>query len=303
MSQQQRDFIDTLMRNSPLDLGGDIAEQRVLLHQLLTSEPLPDDVVVTPDTLGGVPVLSVEIAGQRQEGTILYFHGGGYAMGSAEASVGLASDLGRRSHMRVVTVDYRLAPEHPFPAAPDDAIAAYRELLAREGDSARIAIAGESAGGNLAVVALLRIRDAALPQPFAAVVMSPWTDLAGTGLSSTTKAGVDPALTASGLLTRARDYLGDLDPASPTASPIYADLTGLPPLLIQVGSNEILLDDATRLATRAAADNVAVTLDVVPEVPHVFQAFAAHLDEADDALDRAGTFLLSLRAERARAAA
>jgi epsilon-lactone hydrolase len=303
MSQQQRETIDTLMRNSPLDLGGDIAEQRVLLHQLLTSEPLPDDVVVTPDTLGGVPVLSVEIAGQRQEGTILYFHGGGYAMGSAQASVGLASDLGRRSHMRVVTVDYRLALEHPFPAAPDDAIAAYRELLAREGDSARIAIAGESAGGNLAVVALLRIRDAALPQPFAAVVMSPWTDLAGTGLSSTTKADVDPALTASGLLTRARDYLGDLDPASPTASPIYADLTGLPPLLIQVGSNEILLDDATRLATRAAADNVAVTLDVVPEVPHVFQAFAAHLDEADDALDRAGTFLLSLRAERARAAA
>jgi epsilon-lactone hydrolase len=303
MSQQQRETIDTLMRNSPLDLGGDIAEQRVLLHQLLTSEPLPDDVVVTPDTLGGVPVLSVEIAGQRQEGTILYFHGGGYAMGSAQASVGLASDLGRRSHMRVVTVDYRLALEHPFPAAPDDAIAAYRELLAREGDSARIAIAGESAGGNLAVVTLLRIRDAALPQPFAAVVMSPWTDLAGTGLSSTTKADVDPALTASGLLTRARDYLGDLDPASPTASPIYADLTGLPPLLIQVGSNEILLDDATRLATRAAADNVAVTLDVVPEVPHVFQAFAAHLDEADDALDRAGTFLLSLRAERARAAA
>lgn len=303
MSQQQREFIDTLMRNSPLDLGGDIAEQRVLLHQLLTSEPFPDDVVVTPDTLGGVPVLSVGIAGQRQEGTILYFHGGGYAMGSAEASVGLAADLGRRSHMRVVTVDYRLAPEHPFPAASDDAIAAYRELLAREGDAARIAIAGESAGGNLALVALLRIRDAALPQPFATVVMSPWTDLAGTGLSSTTKADVDPALTASGLRTRAGDYLGDIDPESPTASPIYADLTGLPPLLIQVGSNEVLLDDATRLAARAAADDVAVTLDVVPEVPHVFQAFAAHLDEADDALDRAGTFLLSLRGESAREAA
>lgn len=303
MSQQQREFIDTLMRNSPLDLGGDITEQRVLLHQLLTSEPLPDDVVVTPDTLGGVPVLSVEIAGQKQEGAILYFHGGGYAMGSAEASVGLASDLGRRSRMRVVTVDYRLAPEHPFPAAPDDALAAYRELLAREGDSARIAIAGESAGGNLALVALLRIRDAALPQPFATVVMSPWTDLAGTGLSSTTKADVDPALTASGLRTRAGDYLGELDPATPNASPIYADLTGLPPLLIQVGSNEVLLDDATRLAVRAAADNVAVTLDVVPKVPHVFQAFAAHLDEADDALDRAGAFLLSRRGEAARQAA
>ena len=293
MSQQQREFIHTMMRNSPLDLGGDIAEQRVILEQMLTSEPIPADVIVTPGTLGGVPVLSIDIEGQQSEGTILYFHGGVYAMGSARASVGLAADLGRRSHMRVVTVDYRLAPEHPYPAAPNDAMAAYRGLLETEDASSRIAIAGESAGGNLAIVTLIGIRDAGLPLPFAGVLMSPWTDLAGTGESSITKAEIDPALTALALRIRAHDYLGDFDPTSGTVSPIHADLTGLPPLLIQAGSYEILMDDATGLAAKAAADNVAVILDIVPEVTHVFQAFAAHLEEADDALNRATAFLRS----------
>lgn len=291
MSQHQRDAINTMMTNSPLDLGGEITEQRAILYQLLTANPLPDDVIVSPIALGAVPTLSVEIDGQTPEGTVLYFHGGVYAMGSARASIGLASELARRAHMRVVTVDYRLAPESPYPAATEDALAAYRGLLEAEGDSARIAIAGESAGGNLAVVTLVSIRDSALPTPFGAVLMSPWTDLAVTGESSTTKAEIDPALTAQALRTRARDYLGELDPASATASPIYADLTGLPPLLIQAGSHEILLDDATRLAAKAAADNVAVILDITPEVPHVFQAFADLLDEGDEALDRAAAFL------------
>lgn len=136
-------------------------------------------------------------------------------------------------------------------------------------------------------------RDAAQPTPFAGVLMSPWTDLAVTGESSITKADIDPALTAPALRTRARDYLGQLDPASAIVSPIYADLTGLPPLLIQAGSNEILLDDATRLAAKAAADNVVVILDITPGVPHVFQAFADLLDEGNQALDRAATFLHS----------
>lgn len=293
MSQQQRELINTMMTNSPLDLGGDVAEQRVILTQLLTAHPLPEDVIVMPITLGGVPALSIEIDGQAPEGTVLYFHGGVYAMGSAQASVGLASDLGRRAHMRVVTVDYRLAPEHPYPAAPEDAIAAYRGLLEDEGSATRIAIAGESAGGNLAIVTLLSIRDAALPMPFAGVLMSPWADLAGTGESSVTKAQLDPALTAPALRIRAHDYLGGLDPASALVSPIYANLTGLPPLLIQAGSHEILMDDATRLAAKAAADNVAVTLDITPEVPHVFQAFAGLLDEGYEALNRAAHFLRS----------
>jgi epsilon-lactone hydrolase len=291
MSQHQRDALNSLMIDSPLDVGGDITDQRVVLNQMLTAHPLPDDVVVSPLTLEGVPALSVEIDGQASDCTVLYFHGGVFAMGSAQESLGLASDLARRANMRVVTVDYRLAPEDPYPAAADDAIAAYRGLLDAEGDSARIAIAGESAGGNLAMVTLLSIRDSALPMPFAGVLMSPWSDLAVTGESSTSKADIDPALTAPALRTRARDYLGELDPASPLVSPIYADLTGLPPLLIQAGSHEILLDDATRLAAKAAADDVAVTLDITPEVPHVFQAFAGMLDEGDEALDRAAAFL------------
>jgi monoterpene epsilon-lactone hydrolase len=291
MSQTQRDAIATMITNSPLDVGGDVTEQRVVLNQLLTAHPLPDDVLVSPITLGGVPALSIEIDGQASDGTVLYFHGGVYAMGSAQASTGLASELARRAHLRVVTVDYRLAPESPYPAAPEDAFAAYRGLLDAEGDTAPIAIAGESVGGNLAVVTLVSIRDSALPTPFAAVLMSPWTDLAVTGESSITKADIDPALTAPALRTRARDYLGDLDPASAIVSPIHADLTGLPPVLIQAGSHEILLDDATRLAAKAAADNVAVILDITPEVPHVFQAFAGLLEEADRALDRASQFL------------
>jgi monoterpene epsilon-lactone hydrolase len=297
MSQQQRDAINSMMGNSPLDLGGDIAEQRLILNQLLTAHPLPQDVITSPIALGAVPAISIEIEGQASEGTVLYFHGGVYALGSAQASIGLASNLARSAHMRVVTVDYRLAPESPYPAAPDDALAAYRALVELEGETARIAIAGESAGGNLAVVTLVSIRDAQLPMPFAAVLLSPWVDLAVTGDSSVTKADIDPALTAPALRTRARDYLGGLDPASPAASPIYADLTGLPPLLIQVGSYEILLDDATRLAAKAAADDVAVILDVTPGVPHVFQAFAALLDEGRDALDRAAAFLRGHRSD------
>lgn len=291
VSQEQRELINTILANAPLDLGGDVAEQRIVLHDLLTAHPAPDDVLVSPLTLGGVPALSIDIAGQESEGTILFLHGGVYAMGSAEASIGLASDLGRRAHMRVVTVEYRLAPENPYPAAPDDAIAAYRGLLGVEGNSARIAVVGESAGGGLAVSTLVNIRDAGLPMPFAGVVMSPWADLAVAGESSTTKATIDPTLTSSALRTRARDYLGDLDPESPSVSPIHADLTGLPPLLVQAGSYEILLDDATRLAAKAANDNVAVTLDITPEVPHVFQAFAGLLDEGSKALDRAAAFL------------
>jgi monoterpene epsilon-lactone hydrolase len=293
MTQDQRDQLNTIMANSTLDLGGDVTEQRVILNDLLTSHSLPSDVNVQPVSLGGVAALSVQIVGHQPQGTILYFHGGVFAMGSAQASLGLASELGRRAHMRVITVDYRLAPDNPYPAAADDAFAAYRGLLAIEGDATKIALVGESAGGNLALITLLGIRDATLPMPFAAVLMSPWTDLAVIGDSATTKADVDPALTVRALQTRAKDYLREVDPASAEVSPIHADLTGLPPLLIQVGSHEILLDDAIRLAAKAAADDVQVILDVTPQVPHVFQAFAAILDEGHNALNRAAVFLRS----------
>jgi epsilon-lactone hydrolase len=291
MTQQQREAVDGMLRTSPFNPAGDLREQRPLFETMMTAVPVPGDVVTTRGQLGGVPVISVEIPGVTTGGVILYFHGGFFAIGSAATSVGLAADLARAAGMRVVTVDYRLAPEHPYPAAPDDAMAAYRALLESGQDVARLAIAGESAGANLAAVTLAAIGRAGLPQPASAVLMSPWADLAGTGDSLTTKADVDPVITADAVRVRARDYLGDADPSDPAVSPIYGSLAGLPPLLIQSGSHEVLLDDAIRLATRAAHDDVAVTLDVTPGVPHVFQAFAAILDEGDAALTRAGAFL------------
>jgi len=291
MTQLQREAIDGALRASPLDLGGDPLEQRPLFEQMVTAVPIPDDVITTPGHLGGVPVISLEMARLPTEGIILYFHGGAFAIGSASASVGLAADLARKAHMRVITVEYRLAPEDPYPAASLDAMSAYRALLDGGQNVARVAVAGESAGANLAIATLLGASRAGLPQPASAVLMSPWVDLAVTGQSATTRAALDPALTVRSLRLRAEDYLRGTDATSGSVSPIYADLTGLPPLLIQVGSHEILLDDATRLATKAAADDVEVTLEVVPGVPHVFQAFAAHLDEGEAALQRAGTFI------------
>jgi acetyl esterase/lipase len=238
-----------------------------------------------------VPVIYVDIPGTTTDGVILYFHGGFFAIGSAATSVGLAADLARQARMQVVTVDYRLAPEHPYPAAPHDAMTAYRALLDSGQDVAGVALAGESSGASLAVVTLAAIGRAGLPQPTSAVLMSPWADLAGAGQSITSKADVDPIITDNAVRVRGRDYLNGADATDPSVSPVYGSLAGLPPLLIQAGSHEILLDDAIRLAARAAYDDVAVTLDVVPGVPHVFQAFAAILDEGEAALTRAGGFL------------
>ena len=291
MSKYQRDTIDQMLRDAPFDLGGDVSVQRPLLEQMLTGPPLADDVRTTPGELGGVAVIFIEIADTEPTGVIFHVHGGGFALGSAASSVGFVSDLARKAGMNAVTVDYRLAPEHPFPAALEDVTAAYQALLERESAGTQIVVTGESAGGNLALELVIAGKEHGLEMPAAMALFSPMTDLAVTGESFTTKAGVDPNITAAAIRTRAKDYLNGTDPKDPLVSPIYADLTGLPPMLIQAGSHEALLDDATRLATRAAADDVAVTLDITPDVAHVFQAFAAVLDEGDEALSRAATFL------------
>ena len=293
MSRHQRDAIDQMLRDAPFDLGGDVLLQRPLLEQMLTGQPLADDVYTTSGELGGVPVIFVEISETGPNGLIFHVHGGGFALGSAASSIGFASDLARKAGMSAVTVDYRLAPEHPYPAALSDVVAAYQALLEREGPHARIVLSGESAGGTLALELLIAARQRGLVMPAAAVLFSPMTDLTVSGDSFTTKADVDPNITAAAIQRRVNDYLTGtgIAPADPLVSPIFADLTGLPPLLVQAGSHEVLLDDATRLGTRAAADDVAVILDVTPDVGHVFQAFSAILDEADQALTRAGGFL------------
>jgi epsilon-lactone hydrolase len=293
MSQQQRDDLDEMLRNGPLDLGGDVAQQREIFAEMMQAIPLADDVTTTRSLLGDVPVTYIDVAGASDSSILFYLHGGAYAIGSAELSVGLASDLARRSGMRAVSVDYRLAPENPYPAGLDDAVAAYTALLT-DRSAGQIAIAGESAGAGLAVATLLTLKDAGLALPAAAFLMSPWVDLTLSGDSIVGKASVDPALTADALRRRAADYTApNTDPMDGLVSPIFGDLHGLPPVLIQAGSHEILLDDAVRLAARAAAADVPVRLEITPGVPHVFQAFAALLDDGDAALTAGGAFLRS----------
>jgi epsilon-lactone hydrolase len=301
MTAQQRDMVDQMLRDAPFDLGGNVAAQRPILDQMLTSEPLPADVRVTPGDLGGIPVIFIDIADVEPGGTILHIHGGGFALGSAAGSVGLASSLARKTGMRAVSVDYRLAPEHPYPAALQDVMAAYRALLEQAGSAGHIVVSGESAGGNLAVELLIAGKAEGLAMPAAALLMSPMTDLTVSGSSYAGKADGDPAISAQAIRTRAADYLAGTDPADPLVSPIFADLSGLPPLLIQAGSHEVLLDDATRLAAKAAADDVSVILDITPGVPHVFQAFAALLEEGDAALNRVARFVKDNTAQKAAA--
>jgi monoterpene epsilon-lactone hydrolase len=280
-----------MLRQAPLGAGGDVREQRRVFQELLDAQPLPAGVTVTPGALGAVPTAEITVAGVEPRHVVLYFHGGVYALGSAALGADLASEIGRRIDASVISVEYRLAPEHPYPAAVDDAAAAYDALLQRGVAPTDIVLAGESAGAGLAVAALVAARDRGLPMPAAALLMSPWADLTLTGASMDTKQGIDPLLSRDRFLPAVADYVGGHDPSAGLISPIFGRLSGLPPLVIQAGSNEVLLDDAVRLAGRAGADDVAVTLDITPGVPHVFQAYHAVLGEAVAALDRAGQIL------------
>jgi epsilon-lactone hydrolase len=291
MSRQQQDQLDAILRQGQLDTGGDVAMLRAAFNELMAQVPVPADVHHRPTTIGGVDAVEVTVQGRDADNVILYFHGGVYVIGSAATSVPLVADLARRTGAKAVTVDYRLAPEHPYPAAVEDAQAAYEGLLGQGVEPGQIALAGESAGGGLAVATLLALRAAGTPLPSCAFLMSPYADLTLSGETLAEKQAVDPVLTPEGLRLRVQDYVAGADASDPLISPVFGDLSGLPPLLIQVGSHEILLSDAVRLAGRAAVADVPVTLEVTPGVPHVFQGFAALLDEAGAALDRASAFL------------
>ena len=291
MSTEQRANLDAILRQSAFPVGGDVNEQRRLLRELLSTQPLPADVTVTAAALGGVRTAEITVDGIEPRHVVLYFHGGVYVMGDASLAADLASQVGRRTQAKVISVDYRLAPEHPYPAAVDDALAAYEALLQSGVDPSDIAFAGESAGGGLAIATLVNARDHGLPLPAAAFVMSPYADLSLAGTSMETRHEVDPLLSREALQARVTDYTSGQDPALGLISPVFADLSDLPPLIIQAGTHEVLLDDALRLAQRAASADVEVTLDITPGVPHVFQAYYPILGEAAAALDRAGQFL------------
>jgi epsilon-lactone hydrolase len=291
VSTEQRENLEAILRRAALPVGSDVSEQRRLLAELASAQPLPADLTVTAAMLGGVPTAEITIDGVQPQHVVLYFHGGVYVLGDALQSADLAAQVGRRTRAKVISVDYRLAPEHPYPAAVDDALTAYQALLDSGTAASDIVFSGESAGGGLAVATLVNARDRGLPLPAAAFVMSPYADLTLAGATMDTKREVDPLLSRELLQPRVTDYVSGHDPALGLISPIFADLSGLPALIIQAGTHEVLLDDAIRLARQAAVADVAVTLDITPKVPHVFQTFAAVLDEAAAALDRAGQLL------------
>jgi acetyl esterase/lipase len=291
MSKEQQRQLDGILRQGELETAGDVPALRTAFNELMARVPVAPDIQQNPVRLGGVDTVEVTLDGADSANVILYFHGGVYVIGTAAASVPLVGELVRRTGVKAFTVDYRLGPEHPYPAAVDDARAAYEGLLDQGVEPGRIALAGESAGGGLAVATLLALRAAGTPLPSCAFLMSPYADLTLSGETLTEKQSVDPILTPEGLRVRVPDYVSAADPADPLISPVFADLRGLPPLLIQVGSHEVLLSDAIRLAGRAAVADVPVRLEVTAGVPHVFQGFAALLDEAGLALDRASDFL------------
>lgn len=267
-----------------------VERQRRFFTEVMASRPVAHDVELRDTELGGIPALEVTITGTRPRGTTLWIHGGAFVAGSPRNTLGPAANVARVSSTRVLSIDYRLAPEHPHPAALDDALTAYRAAL----DQVPIddlAVGGESAGGALTLALLVAARDAGLPLPRGAVVLSPVSDLTMAGESHHTKAEADPVVTRDALQAAFQAYLGGADADRPLVSPLFADLAGLPPMLLQVGSCEVLLDDSTRLASRLAAADVAVTLEVTPGMSHVFQARGPELPEAARALESIGRFL------------
>ena len=268
-----------------------VAQRRTQYERAEKAFPTPPDVKVEHVTAGTVPSEWLSAPGARADAAVLYLHGGGYVIGSPRSHRHLAAAIGRAASSSVLLPDYRLAPECPYPAAVDDAVAAYRWLLGKAIAPARIVIAGDSAGGGLTVATLLALRDAGVPLPAAGVCISPWVDLTCGGASYTTRAAVDPIVTREGVGAMATAYLAGKDPKTPVASPLFADLHGLPPLLIQVGDAEVLLDDAVLLAERARKAGVDATLDVWDAMIHVWHWFFPMLDEGQAAIDRIGEFV------------
>jgi len=252
------------------------------------------DVGVEPVTANGVRAEWTATPNDARDAALMYLHGGGYVIGSLDSHRHLAAEAGRACGIAALALDYRLAPEHPFPAAVDDALAGYRFLLARGVAPGRIAIAGDSAGGGLVVAAMLAIRDAGLPQPACGWCISPWVDMEAIGETMTSKAAADPTVQRAGLLDMAKLYLNGADPRAPLAAPLYADLRGLAPLVIQVGACETLLDDALRLAKVAGAADVRVDLQIWPEMIHVWHLFHPELKAGMRAIEAGGAFVRAI---------
>ena len=284
----------TALRAMPiLGAGGklDIAAARAAMVASTATTPLPSGARFEKVDASGVPAEWVSFAESDRSKVILYLHGGGYAIGSIETHRGLGARIAEATGSRLLLIDYRLAPESPFPGAVEDATAAYLFLLDEGFAPDQIAIGGDSAGGGLTFAALVNLRDQGHTLPGVAFALSPWVDLEGLGESMSSKADADPMVGKDGLVAMGQAYLGETHPRTPLAAPLYADLSGLPPMLIQVGTAEVLLDDSIRIVERLRACGGTVELRKFEDLIHVFQAFAPLVPEATEAIDEIGSFL------------
>ena len=269
----------------------DVRKERTELDGLGAMFKLPKGIQIVKELANGVPAEWLIPPGVATERVVLYLHGGSYVAGSIKSHRSLAANIAVGAKARALIIDYRLAPEHPHPAAVEDAVAAYRWLIDNQIDPRHMVVAGDSAGGGLTLALLLSLRDGKIPLPAAGICLSPWTDLAFTGESWKSKAAVDLIIYAYKELEFARMYLGGIEPRAPLASPLYADLKGLPPLLVQVGTNEVLLSDSTRLVDRAKEAGVNAVIDEWEKMQHVWQFAASFIPEGRRAIARIGEFI------------
>ncbi len=294
MASEQAQAVHRLLREQRASTGGSVPSRS---EQLAFAERIGDNTTEPPRVsydevdAGGVPAQWVTPENADERRVLVYFHGGGYCFCSMHSHRKLVGHLARAAGCRALNVDYRLAPEHPHPAALADALTAYRWLLANGTAACDVVVAGDSAGGGLALALLTKARDEGVPLPAAGVLCSPWVDLAMAADSVTTRADVDVRQEPAGTRWCAHLFLAGQDTRDPYASPLYADLAGLPPLYVQAGDWDILVDDAHRLADRARRVGVDIRLDVFPEMLHAHQIWAGNMPEADDAVARIGDYV------------
>lgn len=267
------------------------ADRRARMDEICAVDPPPADVAFTPFDLDGVPAEWSLAPGADDSRVLLYFHGGGYCSGSIKSHRAMAGGVGKLAGIRTLAIAYRLAPEHPYPAQLEDALKAWRFLRAQGYAPEHIAVGGDSAGGNLTLALLLALREFGEVLPAAAWLVSPWTDLLMTGASICTKADIDPLIGRDYLTGLAHAFLNGRDGGDPAVSPLYADLKGLPPTLVQVGSSETLLDDAVRIASALGAAEVPVTLEIWPRMIHAWMIWSARLSDGHAASAQAGEWL------------
>ena len=296
MPSKEHESVVQALRNLP-SLGSgddfDLAAARASMAAMTANPELPDGVEFEKTLAADVPVEWLALPASDPTKTVLYLHGGGYVLGSIDTHKGLGSRIAEAAGTRVLMVEYRLAPETPFPGAVEDATTAYRFLLDQGVAPEQIVIGGDSAGGGLTLATLVSLKEQGQPLPGAAFALSPWVDLEGLGDSMQTRAEADPMVQKEGLVRMGSLYLAGADPKTPLAAPLHADLSGLPPILIQVGTAETLLDDSIRIAERLRAAGVAVELQQYEDLIHVFQAFAPIVPESLEAIAKIGAFVKS----------